>query len=223
MINQTWEQIYREGHEQKYPWDSVVSFIFRNAPKNIDRSKIKILEVGFGTASNLWFAAREGFDVSGIEGSPTAVDVAKEKFRSDGLAGDLQVGDFTSLPYDAAIFDLALDRGALTCVGKETQKQAIDEIRRCLKSGGKFFYNCYADSHSGYRSGTYGPDGVRLNSTEETLVGVGQIFFTSRKDIDYFFAKGWKLHQVQRREWTDMLNAVGNIHAEWVVIAEKIA
>lgn len=28
--------------------------------------------------------------------------------------------------------------------------------------------------------------------------------------------------QVQRREWTDMLSVSGDIHAEWVVVAEKL-
>ncbi|KQI09009.1 hypothetical protein K777_09955, partial [Campylobacter coli CVM 41970] len=32
-----------------------------------DRSKINILELGFGTGANLWFCAKEGFSVSGIE------------------------------------------------------------------------------------------------------------------------------------------------------------
>jgi cyclopropane fatty-acyl-phospholipid synthase-like methyltransferase len=45
--------------------------------KNYFRKEIKILELGFGTGANLWFAAREGFSVFGVEGSKTAVSIAK--------------------------------------------------------------------------------------------------------------------------------------------------
>jgi len=61
-----WDKRYLSGYAQSYPWDSVVSFIFRNAPKDRPRSEIKVLEVGFGTGPNLWFAAREGFRTSGV-------------------------------------------------------------------------------------------------------------------------------------------------------------
>ena len=221
MNNKIWDEIYELGHEQKYPWDSVVSFIYRNTPPNTNKKDIKILEVGFGTASNLWFAARENYDVSGVEGSVAAVDIAKRRFDLDGLSGDLRVGDFTSLPFDDEVFDFVIDRAALTCAGKSEQKKAIKEIHRSLKSGGKFFYNCYADTHSSFRSGSAGPDDVRVNITEGTATGVGQIFFSSRRDIDEFFLDGWILRQVKRRELTDMLNPLGDIHAEWLVVAEK--
>ena len=85
-----WEEKYASGHSQNYPWDAVVSFVFRHAPRSIPRSEVKILEVGFGTGANLWFAAREGFDVSGIEGSKTAVLGARNRFAKENIAGDLR-------------------------------------------------------------------------------------------------------------------------------------
>ena len=110
-----WENKYSMGHVQLYPWDSVVSFIFRHAPKNKARRDIKIFEVGFGTGSNLWFAAREGFSVAGIEGSRTAVDFARRRFFDENLDGDLRQGDIVNLPFDAGVFDIVIDRSALTC------------------------------------------------------------------------------------------------------------
>jgi SAM-dependent methyltransferase len=220
-IDPIWEKKYSEGHAERYPWDCIVSFIFSNAPRDRVKNEIRILEVGFGTGSNLWFAAREGFSVAGVEGSKSAVEFANKRFLEDGLQGDLRVGDFTNLSFEDEYFDLVIDRGALCCVGETAQKKAIQEVHRVLKKGGKFHYNGYADSHSSYRAGIPGPDRVIQNITGGNLVGVGQIHFISRKDIDLFFAKGWELLNVQRLELTDMLTARGNIHAEWFVVAEK--
>lgn len=217
-----WEEKYSAGHVQNYPWDMVVSFVFRNVPRDRPRSEIKIMEVGFGSGPNLWFAAREGFKVAGVEGSSSAVNFALERFKCEGLSGDLRVGDFTSLPFDDDSFDLVIDRESLCCVGAEAQKQAVAEIYRCLRKGGRFLHNAYGDSHSSMRAGELGPDGLINNITHGSLVGVGQLHFTSRSEINERFADGWSLLQVQRREWIDMLGVSDDIHAEWIVIAEKI-
>ena len=220
-IDPVWEKKYSEGHAEKYPWDIVVSFVFRNAPNDRARRDVHILEVGFGAGNNLWFAAREGFSVAGIEGSPSAVDYARARFEREQLEGDLRLGDFTELPFEDESFDLVIDRGSLVCVGKKAHRKAISEIHRVLRRGGKFLYNGYADSHSSYRAGERGADDVTINIKGGTLAGVGQLHFVSRSEIDELFASDWELRQIQRREWSEMLKAVSDIHAEWVVIAEK--
>ncbi len=159
------------------------------------------MEVGFGSASNLWFAAREGFKVAGVEGSSSAVDFAVERFKSENLSGDLRVRDFTSLPFEDDSFDLVIDRASLCCVGAEAQKQAIAEVHRCLRKGGRFLHNGYGDSHSSMRAGELGADGLINNITGGKLVGVGQIHFTSLSEINERFADDWNLVQLQRREW----------------------
>ena len=165
-IDPIWEKKYSEGHAEKYPWDMVVSFVFRNAPRDRARNEVRILEVGFGTGSNLWFAAREGFAVAGVEGSSSAVKFAQEWFKREQLSGDLRVGDFTQLPFENEIFDLVFDREALCCVGKQAHKQAISEVHRVLRNGGKFLFNGYADSHSSSRTGEVGLDEIRTNINE---------------------------------------------------------
>ena len=32
-IDPVWEEKYASGHQEKYPWDIVVSFVFRNRPR----------------------------------------------------------------------------------------------------------------------------------------------------------------------------------------------
>jgi ubiquinone/menaquinone biosynthesis C-methylase UbiE len=216
-----WEQKYNNGHSQKYPWDIVVSFIYRYAPKNLEPSKVKILEVGCGTGSNLWFAAKEGFQVTGIDASYSAIEYAMERFEEERLNGDLRVGDFTQLPFKTKNYDLVIDRCAIACCGRSAAKLVIDEVYRVLKTKGKFLFNPYSDKHSSALSGENGPDGLVNNISSGTLVDCGQICFYDRENITHLFQNGWQVLNIQHLDLVEQINSQQQIHAEWRVVAEK--
>lgn len=218
-----WETIYGEGRQlNRYPWDVVVSFIFSNYPRTKERKDVQILEIGCGAGSNLWFAAREGFQIAGIDGSTSAIDFAKKRFAAEGLKGDLHVGDFTALPFANHTFDLVIDRGALVCCGLSAGRQAVAEVNRVLLPGGRFFANPYSDTHTSNLSGERGPDGLVLNSTAGTLVNVGQLCFYGRRDVQDMFGSGWSILSQQHLELREEKPTGYLVHAEWRIVAEKI-
>ena len=219
-IDPIWESKYLKGHKQFYPWDVVVSFVFKNILRKKPKKKVRILELGFGTGSNLWFAAREGFSVFGIEGSKTAVSIAKRRFNLEKLSGDLRLGDFTKLPFKNDFFDLVIDRNSLCCVGNLAQKKTIDEANRVLKKKGKFLHCTYGKNHSSYKSGKTTRDGLTKNIKEGLLIGNGHINFSSRLDIYKKFSKDWKIIQVQKREYKE-IQKKSDLHQEWIVVVEK--
>ena len=221
IFDPIWHEIYAGGHNQRYPWDAVVSFVFTYAPKNLDRSRARVLEVGCGTASNLWFAAKEGFAATGVDASKVAIDVARKRFSDEGLSGEFKVSDFTSLPLESDIFDLAIDRAAITSSTRGGGLQAIAEVRRVLKLGGVFFFNPYADGHSSQATGTPGSDGVTIDISGGTLTGVGQICFYSERDIRSIFSSGWDLVSMRHVTIVDMVKGADALHSEWRVIAVK--
>lgn len=217
-----WETLYGAGHTVCYPWDSVVSFVFRNAPRGVPRSEVRILEVGCGPASNLWFAAREGFAVTGIDGSAAAIAQAQRRFADEGLHGDLRVGDFTRLDgLPDASFDLAIDRGSLVCTGRTDAACAVREIHRVLKPGGRFFFNPYSDQHTSASAGRAAGDGLRVDIDRGTLVGVGQLCFYGRAEVDAVLGEGWSVRSLQHMAQVEERD--GTVHAEWRIVAEKRA
>ena len=216
-----WEEKYSSGHSQRYPWDAIVSFIFRNAPPHRPRNEVRILEVGCGTGSNLWFAAREGFQVAGIDGSESAIDYAKQRFQQAGLTGDLRVADFTNLPFEDGYFDLIIDRGALVCCGFSASRQAIAEIHRVSRPRSKFFFNPYSDRHSSYLGGKTKEDGLVDDISAGTLIGAGQLCFYGRRDVEMSIAIGWNILSIEHVEIANVTVSEQTVHAEWRVLAEK--
>ena len=216
-----WEELYGAGAQlNRYPWDVVVSFLFTNKPRGRAHSDVNILEVGCGAGSNLWFAAREGFRVAGIDGSESGIAYARGRFEAEGLAGDLRVGDFTDLPWPDGSFDLAVDRASLTCCGRTTADYAVAELRRVLRPGGRLLFTPYSDRHPSARSGQSGEDGVRVGIDAGDLVGVGQIRFYGRQDIEELL-DGWRVLALDHVEVVSELVGALSAHAHWRVVAER--
>jgi SAM-dependent methyltransferase len=222
-VGPVWESIYSEGKAlNRYPFDQVVSFIYRNFSRSKPRSETKILEIGCGAGNNLWFAAREGFSVAGMDGSPSAVAFAQKRFADEGLKGDFKVGDFINIPFEDNGYDFVIDREALTCSAFADAQKTVAEVRRVLKTGGKFFFNPYSDRHSSFVSGQTKPGDVTVNISGGTLTDIGQIFFYGKRDLFALFADGWKIVSMRHVEYNEELTPEYNCHAEWIVIAEKI-
>lgn len=220
-----WEtEIYAQGQcLNKYPYDIVVSFVFRHFPRDKPRGDVRILEIGCGAGNNLLFAAAEGFQVAGLDGSRSAVDHARRRFAESGLVADLRVGDFTQLPFDDAAFDLVVDRGALVCTGLSSARRAAAEVRRVLKIGGKFLFNPYSAAHTSASGGTPIDDGLVIDIRRGSLVGCGQLCFYRREDVDAVAAAGWRVVQWEHMEATDQARTPPEVHAEWRVILQKVA
>jgi SAM-dependent methyltransferase len=216
-----WERYYSAGRGQLYPWDSVVAFVFRNAARDRPRSDVRILEVGCGSGSNLWFAAREGFSVAGIDRSASAIAAARQRFEVDRLAGDLRVGSFLELPFPDATFDLAIDRGAITCVGLTDGRRAIAEINRVVRSGGVFLFTPFAWNHFYADSGTRDTDGLVHGISRGDVVGLGPICFYRREDIEDALQPGWSIRSLIHIEQRDYAANPHDIDAEWRVIATR--
>ena len=223
-FNTIWEDtIYGTGnHLNKYPFDNVVTFIFRNFPRNKPRNEVKILETGSGAGNNLWFMAREGFSVTGIDGSKSAIDFAKKRFEEEGLTGEFLVGDFTDLPFEDNTFDIVIDRGAIVCVNLEAGKKAVQEAHRTLVKGGVFFFNPYSQAHTSFSSGKLQGDGKVSDIEHGTLVGVGGLCFYSHRDVLHALPNDkWNTKSLMHKELKEM-NIHQTIHAEWEAVVEKI-
>jgi SAM-dependent methyltransferase len=222
-VGHTWEGIYSEGRAlNRYPFDSVVQFIYRNYSRAKPRAETKILEIGCGAGNNLWFAAREGFTVFGIDGSPSAIEYARKRFADEGLGGDFRIVDFVKLPFKDNTFDFVIDRAALTCSTTSDAAKTIAEVKRVLLPGGKFFFNPYSDHHSSHVSGITGPDGLTVDISGGTLTGIGPVRFYGKREILGMFGAGWKVTGLRHVEFMDELTPPYDCHAEWILTAEKV-
>jgi SAM-dependent methyltransferase len=213
-----WEDIFRSQQWGKYPSESVVRFVARHFYGAADRSKVRLLDLGSGPGACTWFMAREGFSVSAIDGSPTAIERLNERLAKEGLKVDAKVGDFVRLPWDDNTFDGVIDNGALCCNSFTACKRVVSEIRRVLRPGGKFSSMTFTDRCWGYGLGTRKEQGGFTNIPEGPLKGCGFVLFMGRAQLDDLFDVFSDV-RVERVSWT--LDSQAHLVDWWWVTCSK--
>lgn len=108
--------------------------------------------------------AREGFTVSGIDGSETAIQAAQARLDAEvnDWKGEVIVGDLLNLPYEDGFFNAVIDNEAVYANSYEDSKQIYKNIHRVLKKNGKLFIRTIA-------TGSYG-DGTGLKVGHRTYI-----------------------------------------------------
>ena len=101
----------------------------------------RVLEVGCGIGTDLARFARGGAEVTGIDLSQTAIDLAGKNFAHLGLTGDLRVADGEALPFPDASFDVVYGHGVLQYAA--APERIIAEAHRVLKPGGQGIFMVY--------------------------------------------------------------------------------
>lgn len=129
------------GAQRLYPNEELLRFIGKNYfsySKN-ERRKIKVLEVGCGSCSNLWMIAKEGFDAYGIDLSKESLDLGKLMLDHWGVEATLIECSMTDMPFQEREFDFICDVFSSYCLNIQEYMIFLDGVARTIKDNGKFF------------------------------------------------------------------------------------
>lgn len=101
--------------------------------------KAKVLDIGCGAGFLTNFLAKHGHDVTGIDISPSSLDIAK-KYDTTKSVRYLHA-DACHLPLNDASFDAIFAMDILEHV--QAPQALIQEASRCLKKNGLFFFHTF--------------------------------------------------------------------------------
>src|ERR1700742_1438089 len=91
-----WNDRYRDGN---LPWDTgrPSSELQRVVSQNVIEP-CRALEIGCGTGTNGVWLAQQGFDVTGVDVAPLAVERAGQRAEAAGVQARFLVADVLQLP-----------------------------------------------------------------------------------------------------------------------------
>ncbi len=108
----------------------------------------KSLDLGTGTGPVAIYLATVGFNSTGYDISPTAIDMAKTNAKNIGVNTTFVCCDIY-LEEPSAEYDLIVDSSFLHCiVTEEDRAKVFNFIKKSLKPGGKFFIHTMVDSEN---------------------------------------------------------------------------
>lgn len=137
------EQINRQAYNTA-PVEAVirnVSYYLRDRFTAEELGRLHFLEMGCGACPNLIWLARRGIRVSGIDISPTALQLGRQNLEEAGYnarIGRLIEGSVTNVPFEDEMFDGIIEACVFQHLSKNDRFGAFSEVRRLLRSGGVF-------------------------------------------------------------------------------------
>jgi SAM-dependent methyltransferase len=168
-MTEFWEASFRKKHEMWgwEPADSALSTLelFKKHGLN------KILIPGFGYGRHAKVFTDNGFEVTGIEISESAIDLAKKQYGDDIR---IFPGSVSSMPFDKELYDGIFCYALLHLLSTEERVKFIDDCYNQLKPDGYMVF--VSISKLDYRFG----QGKELSKdTFETWPGLNLFFYDS--------------------------------------------
>lgn len=170
-------------YERRAPWD-----IPYPQPSIVDVAKEgwvhgRVLDVGCGTGENALYLASLGFEVYGIDISPSAIGMAKEKARKRGyVASRFIVADALSLQSLGITFHTIIDCGFFHSLSDQERPLYVNGLLEVVCIGGVIIILCFSDKFFD-ENRNWGPRHISKSDIEETfskgfsLVWIKDAFF----------------------------------------------
>jgi ubiquinone/menaquinone biosynthesis C-methylase UbiE len=97
-----------------------------------------VVEIGFGTGLNLPYYAERVRKLTAVDPNPGMHRLAQKRIKQRGIEVDQQVLGGERLSFEDGSFDCVVSTFALCSIGEVAQ--ALREVYRVLKAGGKFLF-----------------------------------------------------------------------------------
>jgi SAM-dependent methyltransferase len=105
----------------------------------------RVLDAGCGTGEHALMAAALGLDTTGVDGSPTATDLARSKAAERGIAVRFLVADALNLGSLGETFDTVIDSGLFHVFDDDDRARYVGSLRAATAPGGRVYLLCFSD------------------------------------------------------------------------------
>jgi cyclopropane fatty-acyl-phospholipid synthase-like methyltransferase len=129
-MKRLYEPIYHLVRIFKLP----ISWVFGSHPELselVESGRItpgRAIDLGCGVGNEAIYLAKNGFEVTGIDSSPTAIQLARDKAQEAGVEVVFIVDDLTELRYVDGTFDLLVDYGALNDLTQKDRDSYMSNV-----------------------------------------------------------------------------------------------
>jgi len=189
MIRDEMDRIYNSMPLEKIPWnietppDALVELVDGGEVK-----PCKAIDLGCGAGNYAIYLAGRGFDITAIDISQAAIEIAKENAGRKGVKANFLVADVLGdLDEVKEVFNFAYDWEVLHHIFPEKRKKYVENVYRILNPGGKYLSVCFSEKDPQFGgSGKY----------RETPLGT-VLYFSSDDELRDLFDPYFKIKELK--------------------------
>jgi ubiquinone/menaquinone biosynthesis C-methylase UbiE len=189
MIKNQMEKIYRDSPLYKIPWNRTTppeilkKAITANVPK-----QGKIIEFGCGAGNYVIWFAKMGHEITGIDISKNAINIARESASTTGVKCKFIEADVTGdLPCFDEKFDFAYDWELLHHIFPKDRDKYIKNVASLLKPDGRYLSVCFSED-----SPQFGGSGKYRKTPLGTV-----LYFSGEKELESLFTKYYVVEELR--------------------------
>jgi 2-polyprenyl-3-methyl-5-hydroxy-6-metoxy-1,4-benzoquinol methylase len=183
------DKVYKDIPLERIPWnydtppDPLIELIASGKIR-----QCKTIDIGCGTGNYAIYFAKEGYEVTGIDISPSAISIAKKKaserkVECNFLVGDI-INDFEKVNTG---FDFAYDWEVLHHIFPDERQNYIENVSKILKKGGKYLSVCFSEKDL-----SFGGQG----KFRETSLGT-VLYFSSEEELENLFNEFFEIIELK--------------------------
>lgn len=221
-----WEREYRNPRlvtkKEEPQSDTLRFFKFLKKEQGYWVEDKNVLDLGCGTGRNSNYLAELGNNVTGIEISKTAIDIAKRRAQELGLninyiLGD--IGDKYNIADDS--IDVILDVTSSNSLDEKGREIYLSEMNRVLKTGGYIFVRALCkDGNKNVKNLLKDSPGREYDTYVIKEIGLTERVF-SREDFIKMYSKHFKILSLEKKTNYSTFN--GRIYKRdyWLAYLQK--
>jgi 2-polyprenyl-3-methyl-5-hydroxy-6-metoxy-1,4-benzoquinol methylase len=175
-LKEKMEQIYKTEHPEKIPWN--ITHPPKPLVELVETGKVmpcKAIDLGCGIGNYAIWLAQKGFQMSGIDFSESAIQLASNKARLENLNCDFIVGDLTDKKFNLnSKYEFAYDWEVLHHIFPEDRDTYFHNVVNLLQKGASYFSVCFSEMDQEFG----GKGKYRTTPMETTL------YFSSESEIE---------------------------------------
>ncbi len=180
MIRDQMEKIYGETPPADIPWN--IETPPKALVKLINAGQVqpcKTIDMGCGAGNYAIYLASVGFNVTGVDISPSAIALAEASAKQKGVTCSFVAADILGgLAEITETFEFAYDWSLLHHIFPEHRRQYVETVHRLLIPGGKYLSVCFSEKDTGF---------VGTGKQRRTPLGT-VLYFSSEDELRDLFA-----------------------------------
>jgi cyclopropane fatty-acyl-phospholipid synthase-like methyltransferase len=189
VIKDQMDKIYGTIPPDKIPWNMEdPPEILRRIVETGKVRPCKAIELGCGAGNYVIYLAQKGFDVTGVDISESAIDMAKHSASEKRvdcrfITADIR-GDMNEVKNK---FDFAYDWEVMHHVFPDDRDAYMKNVYKLLNSGGLYLSVCFSEE-----SLQFGGEGKYRKTPLDTV-----LYFSSESEIEKLFKPHFKIEELK--------------------------